>query len=111
MSARVILCRDCCCGTLRKHPEVDHDSQRVILTEAAERGGGKLVVSQCLKRCEVSNVVVVRVRGEVRWFGGVLEPKATATLARWLEAGAPDPMPSDVASYHVAEPTESVCLP
>ncbi len=111
MSARVIVCRGCCCGTERKHPDVDHDAQRDLLSQAAERGGGRLVVSDCLKRCEVSNVVVVRVRGEVRWFGGVLAPEATRTLASWLEQGAPDPMPDDVASYHVAEPTESVCLP
>jgi (2Fe-2S) ferredoxin len=111
MSVRVILCRDCCCGTLRKHPEVDHDGQREALREAAERGGGRLVISECLKRCEVSNVVVVKVRGEARWFGGVLTPEATATLAGWLERGAPDPMPSDVVFYHVAEPEESVCLP
>jgi hypothetical protein len=111
MSARVIVCRGCCCGTVRKHPEVDHDRQRDVLSLAAEKGGGRLVVSDCLKRCEVSNVIVLRLRGEIVWLGGVLSTEATESLSRWLELGAPEPMPFDVQSYVVHEPAESVCLP
>jgi hypothetical protein len=95
---RVILCRGCCCGTERKHPDVDHAAQEQRLRAAAERAGGKLVLSDCLDRCEASNLAVVRVRGQNLWFGGLLQPLETERFAAWLEAGAPLPIPSELAA-------------
>ncbi len=45
----VTVCRGCCCGTLRKHPDVDHDAQLVDLTEsigeALQAGCGSVTAS------------------------------------------------------------------
>ena len=55
---RVVVCRDCCCGTLRKHPDVDHD---LLFEQLGVRTSGHAQVraSGCLLACEHSNVVVV----------------------------------------------------
>jgi hypothetical protein len=95
---RVILCRGCCCGTERKHPDVDHAAQERALAAAAEQGGGKLALSDCLDRCEASNLAVVRAHGQNLWFGGQLALEQTERLAAWLAAGAPLPVPAELAA-------------
>jgi hypothetical protein len=98
---RVILCRGCCCGTERKHPDVDHAAQQEALAAAAQQAGGKLVLSDCLDRCEASNLAVLRAHGQNLWLGGVLAPADTARLAAWIAAGAPLPVPAELASFLV----------
>jgi hypothetical protein len=95
---RVILCRGCCCGTERKHPDVDHSAQERAFAAAAERGGGKLVLSDCLDRCEASNLAVVRAGGQNLWFGGLLSVEQTQCFSAWLAVGAPLPVPAELAA-------------
>lgn len=85
----VLVCRGCCCGTERKHPDVDHAAQLAAL-EAAVVGvpGGRVRVVDCLDECSRSNVVVVRDRatGTRVWLGEVNEAAVTDALADWLAA-------------------------
>jgi len=101
----VTVCRDCCCGTKRKHPDVDHDAQlsqlrEALKTEPADKGEGagtgRLVVSQCLLACERSNVVVVTPapgarKGGARpvWLYAVLADEQTSAIVEWVRAGGP----------------------
>ena len=86
----VLVCRGCCCGTSRKHPDVDHDAQVAVLSSGALRGGGRCRVVDCLDECSASNVVVVRRHDghPAIWLGGVLSADDTAAVAEWLAAGA-----------------------
>lgn len=88
----VLLCRDCCCGSVEKHPETDHAGQERALVEAAEAAGGRVVPTKCLGQCGRSNVIGVRQRqGSDRrtlWLGDVLQGEQTAALAGWVQAGA-----------------------
>ena len=95
---RVLLCDGCCCGTVRKHPTVDHPDQRNRLGHAARAGGGTVRTTGCVDRCAHSNVVVVRhAGGRSTWLGGVLDQPSERAVARWLTAGAdPDAIPDDV---------------
>lgn len=95
MSCTVTVCRDCCCGTSRKHPEVDHDAQLSALRDGLE-GHARLVVSPCLLACERSNVVVVAPDRGARgggarpvWLDGVLAEEQTAAVVSWVRAGGP----------------------
>ena len=45
---RVTLCRGCCCGTVEKRPDVDHEAQRVrlhALAAAARSPAGRPTAS------------------------------------------------------------------
>ena len=95
----VLLCRGCCCGTARKHPDVDHLAQEQRLAEAAARAGARLAIGGCLDECAHSNVIVLR-RGERDhvdsiWLGGVLDERRTSELCAYLcdgwREGAPLP--------------------
>lgn len=106
----VLVCRACCCGTERKHPDVDHDAQRLALLAAAHAGGGSCRVVDCLGECHASNVVVVRHRRgrPADWFGHVLEPAQTEALAGWLRSGAAGEPPAEVAALRVARRSTAV---
>lgn len=99
----VLLCRGCCCGTAEKHPRTDHDAQEQALREAALASPGVDVrVVDCLDECDRSNVVVLRRAGaraadRDTWLGGVLTPRATETLCRWIAHGASGPLPAELA--------------
>lgn len=83
----VLVCRGCCCGRERKHPDVDHAGQ-VDELRAAVPASGRLWEVDCLGECERSNVVVVRTAAHRRWFGRILDPAATTALTTWLASGA-----------------------
>lgn len=100
----VLLCRDCCCGTTKKHPEVDHREQRDAiesLDDPAGRRGPRVRVRvvDCLDECDRSNVVLVRDftwqpgsrRPRDFWLGGVLTAGATAAVVDWVREGGPVP--------------------
>jgi (2Fe-2S) ferredoxin len=87
----VLLCRDCCCGTARKHPEIDHSSQEDALRSAAADGGGRVIRTRCLGVCERSNVIVVKTRAGTTWFGGILRHAQTHAVAEFVRGVAPAP--------------------
>lgn len=109
---RVLLCDGCCCGTERKHPDVDHAQQRTRLGHAARQGGGSVRTTGCLDRCSDSNVVVVRRSdGPATWLGRVLDQDAERAVAAWLAAGAdPAAMPASVHLL-VIDPPRNASVP
>jgi hypothetical protein len=89
------VCRDCCCGSAEKHPEVDHDAQLAAIRHAVG-DRHRVRVSECLSVCERSNVVVVHPtpaarRGGARLvhLGDVLDDDLVQAVAGWLDAGGP----------------------
>ncbi|GGM74514.1 hypothetical protein GCM10011609_07960 [Lentzea pudingi] len=109
MSSRITVCRGCCCGTARKHPEVDHDYQLEVLRERIP----SVLVADCLDACEASNVVVVRPSPAARatgaravWVGSVLDDEAVEGVIDWVEAGGPGlaPAPPSLTSRIVPAP-------
>ncbi len=90
----VQVCDGCCCGTVRKHPDVDHATQRACIAEATEAGGGRFHVVGCLDQCHASNVVVVRRGAQRIWLGQILAPAVTDELCTWLAAGPSAPLPA-----------------
>ncbi|MFF5228915.1 hypothetical protein [Dactylosporangium sp. NPDC000521] len=100
------VCRDCCCGSTGKHPDVDHDAQLAALRSGA--GGHRVRVSECLSVCERSNVVVVQPsraarRGGARpvYLGDILDHDAADAVGAWLTAGGPGvaEMPSRLGEH------------
>lgn len=92
---RVRVCRDCCCGTARKHPDVDHDALFERLTRST-RGAATVQASTCLLACEKSNVVVVQPSRVARrrgaravWLREVLDTGTVDAIADWVRAGGP----------------------
>jgi predicted metal-binding protein len=100
----VLVCRGCCCGTLSKHPTVDHAGHLERLRAAMPAGTtDKLWTVDCLGQCDRSNVVVVRVGvSRRRWFGRMLADDDVAALAEWVASGASAELPSALASHEFA---------
>jgi hypothetical protein len=97
---KLSLCDDCCCGTQRKHPGIDHARIRDRLAGAAASTGGRSRSVGCLGVCERSNVVVVKTpHAGSLWVGEVLEEPLVAELEAWIRQGAPLPVPSEVAGH------------
>ncbi|WP_206050717.1 (2Fe-2S) ferredoxin domain-containing protein [Nocardioides speluncae] len=95
----VTVCRDCCCGSRRKHPDVDHDGQLEALRTGLE-GAARVVTSGCLLACEDSNVVVVSPSPGARnggarpvWLSSVLTDAAVSAIVAWVRAGGPGTAP------------------
>lgn len=107
---RVRMCRGCCCGTERKHPEVDHDA----IAEALERGIGpdaELLRVDCLWACDLSNVVVVNPAATARrsgarpaWVPGVNTVDRAGAVAEWVRRGGPGvaEVPASLGEVHTA---------
>lgn len=103
MTVRVRVCRDCCCGTRAKHPDVDHDALLGQLAEGT-RGHAEVAVTTCLLACEESNVVVVS--PGPYWFGGVLSSETVGDLVTWIRGGGPGtPVPPALARRRTRERT------
>ncbi|MEU7382351.1 (2Fe-2S) ferredoxin domain-containing protein [Streptomyces sp. NPDC042207] len=104
---RVVVCRDCCCGS-PKVTGVDHAAQTARLrAEVPTR------VSDCLDVCEQANVVVVQPSAAGRatgarpvWLGLVNDPDATEDIVAWVRAGGPGvaPLPEILDLYTFAPP-------
>jgi (2Fe-2S) ferredoxin len=83
------VCRDCCCGSLTKHPRVDHDAQLAGL-RAALAPEHRVRTSLCLDVCDQSNAMVVQRPGaRPVWFGLVLDDVVVNDLVDWVHAGGP----------------------
>ncbi|GAA2995288.1 (2Fe-2S) ferredoxin domain-containing protein [Actinokineospora diospyrosa] len=106
MSVLVTVCRDCCCGTVRKHPTVDHGRQLARLRDIAARHGGAIRVSECLDTCETSNVVVVQAKGtKPIWLGFVLDDAVLDDIDTWLTNGGPaTDLPATLTLNRVSPP-------
>jgi len=92
----VTVCRGCCCGTLRKHPDVDHQAHLDLLRGRSSRLFRVRVVNDCLGPCLQSNVVVVTpsprgrsAGGRPVWLGLVLDAEVIEDIAAWADAGGP----------------------
>ncbi|WP_090803706.1 hypothetical protein [Asanoa ishikariensis] len=95
----VTVCRDCCCGSATKHPDVDHDAQLDRLRNALP-APHRVRVSDCLDACAQSNVVVVHPTADARrrgarpvWFGLVVNDVVTDDIVAWVDAGGPGVAP------------------
>ncbi|WP_086022419.1 hypothetical protein [Streptomyces sp. LaPpAH-108] len=104
---RVVVCRDCCCGTA-KVPGVDHAAQTARL-----RAEVPVRVSECLDACERANVIVVQpsaagraAGGRPVWLGLVNDPAATEDITEWVRAGGPGiaPLPEILGLYAFPPP-------
>ncbi|TQS45884.1 hypothetical protein [Cryptosporangium phraense] len=91
MSCSVTVCRDCCCGSPAKHPDVDHDAHLTAL-----RAATRVRVSECIDLCARSNVVVVhpspparRNGARVVYLGEILDSERVDAVVGWLDAGGP----------------------
>jgi hypothetical protein len=89
------MCRGCCCGTTRKHPDVDHDGIAEVL-EGAIGPEAELVRVDCLWACDLSNVVVVNPTAEARrlgarpaWIAQVNTLECARAIAQWVRQGGP----------------------
>jgi (2Fe-2S) ferredoxin len=65
---KVYLCRGCCCGTRKKHPNSDAKALERIVRDGAERASARFSKTKCLGPCGQGNIVVVRAAGTFRWF-------------------------------------------
>ncbi|MFE7902649.1 (2Fe-2S) ferredoxin domain-containing protein [Streptomyces sp. NPDC057424] len=99
---RVVVCRDCCCGS-PKVTGVDHAAQAERLREAAP-----VRVSDCLDVCDQANVIVVQPSAEGRaaggrpvWLGLVNDQAATEDVVSWVREGGPGvaPLPAILGLY------------
>ncbi len=105
------MCRGCCCGTPRKHPDVDHDAQLRALR--SRLGAGAVRTADCLGPCGDSNVLVVlpsgtgrRAGGRPAWLGFVLSDAAVDDVVTWLGAGGPGvaPIPATLDLHRITPP-------
>jgi predicted metal-binding protein len=99
-SLSVLVCRGCCCGTVKKHPGFDHNRQLEQLRAALPAAtGSKLWEVDCLGPCSSSNVIVVRSGHTRRWFGNMLDERDTHSLATWIQSGGQSPLPAQLAPH------------
>lgn len=89
------MCRGCCCGTIRKLPDVDHEGIAAVL-EGSIGPAARLTRVDCLWACEESNVVVVNPSTEARrrgarpaWVTRVNTVDRARSLADWVRRGGP----------------------
>jgi (2Fe-2S) ferredoxin len=102
VTVRIRVCRDCCCGTPEKHPDVDHDALLAELV-AGTRDHAHVSVTTCLLACDRSNVVVVS--PGPYWFGRVLTRQTVAEVAAWVRAGGPEvALPKTLQRHRIRPP-------
>ena len=92
---RIRMCRGCCCGTVRKHPLVDHDTIADVLEHTAGPDV-EVVRVDCLWACDLSNVVVVNPSAQARrqgarpaWLAKVNTVERACAVADWVRRGGP----------------------
>ena len=104
-TVRVQVCRGCCCGTVRKHPETDHEGQLEAISAVA-----RTRVVKCVSECAYSNVIIVRPGNgaESIWLGGINDAELTEAVCEWLTDGAPQPPPPVIQSKVFVRSTRTV---
>ncbi|GAA4722165.1 hypothetical protein GCM10023350_00240 [Nocardioides endophyticus] len=85
------MCDGCCCGSARKHPDVDHTAISGVLEAVA-----KVIRVDCLGACAYSNLVVVSPSTEARrdgarpaWVRQVNTVGRAELVAAWVLRGGP----------------------
>lgn len=115
-TCRVRVCHDCCCGTVSKHPDVDHAA---LLDRLAQQtvGRAEVSVTTCLLACDRSNVVVVSPSSEGRRAGGrpvwlmhVLGEATIDAVIEWLRHGGPglSTIPAPLRQHEMTAPPIAV---
>ena len=120
MSARpgtchIVVCRGCCCGRQRRHPDVDHDGHLKMLRQTRDHTGRTvpILVSSCLGPCAEGNIVVVHPSAEGRrrgtrpiWLGFLNSDAAFGELTDWINAGGPGlaPLPATLELHRITAP-------
>ena len=108
--ARVRMCRGCCCGTERKHPDVDHDGIADVLAQDIGPDAELLRVD-CLWACDLSNVVVINPAANARrlgarpaWVPRVNTVERARAIAEWVRRGGPGiaEVPAALGEVHTA---------
>ncbi|ALE81697.1 hypothetical protein [Pseudonocardia sp. HH130629-09] len=98
----VTVCRGCCCGSGRKHPDLERAHHDALLDRLAGGAAGhaRFRTSECLGPCADSDVVVVapapgarRAGARPVWLRAVLDATATDAVAAWVRAGGPGAAP------------------
>ena len=105
----LVICRDCCCGTVGKHPDFDHALQLRQIKLTATEIDAKVRVSRCLDECQHSNVIVVHRKAQKResiWLGGVLSARATEALTQWISINCDGEVPQSLHK-HVFTPKKA----
>ncbi len=64
----MFVCRGCCCGTRKKHPDSDANLLESMLKRGAKAASARFATTKCLGPCGQGNIVVVRAAGTYRWF-------------------------------------------
>ncbi|MGW0765501.1 (2Fe-2S) ferredoxin domain-containing protein [Streptomyces sp. NPDC002671] len=103
---RVVVCRDCCCGS-PKVTGVDHAAQTARLRAAVPTR-----ISDCLDVCDQANVIVVQPSAAARaagarpvWLGLVNDADATEDIVTWVRAGGPGVAPQpDILDLYAFKP-------
>lgn len=111
----VTVCRGCCCGSARKHPDVDHVAQLQRVRDSLGPAA-RLRVSDCLDACERSNVMVVapspagrRAGARPVWLGDVLDDDTADDVAAWANNGGPGvSAPPNVLDLYAFSPSNRV---
>jgi hypothetical protein len=111
VSCTISVCRGCCCGTRRKHPDVDPDHHLDLLRELVG-AQARIRVTDCLGYCAAGNLITVAPSaggrqhgGRATWFGFVLDEHALTELAEWVLAGGPGiATVPDALLLHVVRP-------
>ncbi len=98
----IMVCHDCCCGTSRKHPSVDHRAQRDQLL-ALESDTVRVQVVDCLDLCQQSNVVLVRDyslprRERDTWLARIHRSSEIEAVEEWVNEPAGG-MPMDLLRH------------
>lgn len=104
------MCRGCCCGSRRKHPDVDHDAIARALGEGVGEDA-ELQAVDCLWACDLSNVVVVNPSTAARsagarpaWITEVNTVERALSVAEWVRRGGPGAIepPAELGEVHTA---------
>ena len=91
MSARVVVCSGCCCGSIDKgHSEVPVDYLKKSWEENDLGSRVQLMISGCLGPCKMHNVSVMVTESDMFWLGDLGEVEHYESIVEWGKEAARD---------------------
>ena len=91
MSARVVVCSGCCCGSIDKgHSEVPVDYLKKSWEENDLGSRVQLMISGCLGPCKMHNVSVLVTESDMFWLGDLGEVEHYESIVEWGKEAARD---------------------